>query len=660
MPALSPNIQLFNLKSEKCDYLNENVMVSVINLLDIQTNEINQLLIELLFYFEVINFKKFNKELYDSVFNSTNSLYNQYKKSFNYDFKILSIANFEKLIILLNKIDLTNRKNVILQIIQIIKNSQNKTLTKFHKSIMNTFKSINLENLFELNNLNNENILFLNSPLIFYENNLFENFKNKNVDIYDMFTENITLFKLFTDTCKDYKNFSIENKNYIQENCINKLYNLIICYSPEGIRNIIHAQCCDRIKNLKIRGTKSEPLILQLIMKSLQKNGEAIVIVPDSLLYSDSNQHIETRKYLLENFDVKEVISVEKENHSILHFYNSGISKEVTFQKLTINKNLKTIKSIDFQIIKNKDYILFSDKYNETSNNNVELNYKLYDYVDIVTKENSKNIYIQALNNNYLKFPKYVNENKEIELKFNDFELDDDSITLIVKDTSKCLQKYVNYYLYNSLKKDIQLITSGKLNKIDYNKLFDYKIAIPSIKVQKNVISYYDINYQLIQDNEKQIEMLNIMKTKFLNIILLKNENIQLQEICKINTSINKDTYIIVNKNSSLAGTVNLLTNDHKENNNFYYINDIQNFNKECLYFVLKHEEHSLKKLASLTQNINLSRKSLETFEIKNLPTKLQENIAEECKKYSNMIENLEKTNEHLLNINIFDIISSM
>ena len=37
-----------------------------------------------------------------------------------------------------------------------------------------------------------------------------------------------------------------------------------------------------KIKKLKLRGTKSEPLLLQLIMCSLNKNGRAVLVVPDS------------------------------------------------------------------------------------------------------------------------------------------------------------------------------------------------------------------------------------------------------------------------------------------------------------------------------------------------------------------------------------------
>jgi restriction endonuclease S subunit len=218
----------------------------------------------------------------------------------------------------------------------------------------------------------------------------------------------------------------------------------------------------------------------------------------------------------------------------------------------------------------------------------------------------------------------------------------------------------LNYYLFNNLIKDKNLITTGKLNKIDINLLLNYKIALPPLKIQKNVASYYDINNQLIEENQNQINLYNQIINKLINIVYSNVEKIPLQQICKITTSPNNDTFINVNKNSSLAGNINLHTKENPENTNFYYISDVKDFDKKCLYYLLKNEENSLHKLASLTQNINLSRKNLESFEIRNLSEKSQKRIVEECDKYSNMIDSLIKANEHLKNINIFDVLISI
>ena len=471
---------------------------------------------------------------------------------------------------------------------------------------------------------------------------------------------NISLLNMYNNFIGN-NNLNIQHNDFIRKNCINKLYDIIISYFPEGIKNIIHAECCDRIKNLKIRGTKSEPLILQLVMSSLQENGEAFIIVPNTLLFNDSKQHIETRKYLLENFNVIHVVPLNDCNNSLIYFKNNGITEFVNFKMLK-NNQLNIFKTIDINDIKLKDYNLFYEKYNDLENKkNLELSVPLSELVDVITNENINEIDLNL--NHYLVFSKYLNNEDDIKLLFNELILEKDTFILLVKDKNKCSQKYLNYYLFNNLMIDKHLITSGKLNKIDINLLLNYKIALLSLKTQKTVASYYDINNQIIEDNENQLLLYKQMINKLININTLININkISLEQICKIKSSPNDETFIVVNKNSSLTGNVNLYTNIHQgnihqENTNYYYIGDIKGFDKKCLYFLLKNEENALYKLASQTKNINLSRKNLENFEIKNLPEKLQKNIVCGCEKYSDMIDGLKQTNDYLKNINIFDVI---
>jgi hypothetical protein len=103
-------------------------------------------------------------------------------------------------------------------------------------------------------------------------------------------------------------NSNILSKNILIDDIIindKNTFDLIFLNMPSNIHNIIHANCCKKIKNLKLRGTKSEPLLLQLIMQSLNPNGRAVIIVPDSLLYNESIQLIDTRQYLINNFNIK-------------------------------------------------------------------------------------------------------------------------------------------------------------------------------------------------------------------------------------------------------------------------------------------------------------------------------------------------------------------
>jgi restriction endonuclease S subunit len=103
-------------------------------------------------------------------------------------------------------------------------------------------------------------------------------------------------------------------------------YDVILANMPFGLKGIKHADCCERVKALKIRGTKSEPLFLQLMMVSLNKGGRCAVVVPDGMLINSSECHNGTRKYLLEHFELKRIIKMKGQ-----FFMNTGIQPSILF-----------------------------------------------------------------------------------------------------------------------------------------------------------------------------------------------------------------------------------------------------------------------------------------------------------------------------------------
>jgi len=109
-------------------------------------------------------------------------------------------------------------------------------------------------------------------------------------------------------------------------------YDLILANMPFGLKGIKHAECCERVKDLKIRGTKSEPLFLQLMMVSLNRGGRCAVVVPDGMLANGSTCHNDTRKYLLDNFELKRVIKMKGQ-----FFMNTGIQPSILFFENTGN-----------------------------------------------------------------------------------------------------------------------------------------------------------------------------------------------------------------------------------------------------------------------------------------------------------------------------------
>ena len=147
---------------------------------------------------------------------------------------------------------------------------------------------------------------------------------------------------LFLQIFKNLDN--LYNTNPLLDNFNNKEYDVIITRLPTNIHGITHAETCNRVKDLKIRGTKFEPLALQLIMKGLHKGGRACVIVSSSVLSSSSICAVETRKYLLDNYEVEKIIELSNEN--VIYFKNSGrsttsIEYNFNFEKVVCTLDVK-------------------------------------------------------------------------------------------------------------------------------------------------------------------------------------------------------------------------------------------------------------------------------------------------------------------------------
>ena len=127
-------------------------------------------------------------------------------------------------------------------------------------------------------------------------------------------------------------------------------YDVILANMPFGLKGIIHADCCERVKDLKIRGTKSEPLFLQLMMVSLNHGGRCAVVVPDGMLVNSSECHDGTRKYLLDNFELKRVIKMRGQ-----FFMNTGIQPSILFFENTGNPTV----AVEFwDVVKGSDGLI--------------------------------------------------------------------------------------------------------------------------------------------------------------------------------------------------------------------------------------------------------------------------------------------------------------
>jgi hypothetical protein len=613
--------------------------------------------------------EKYIKNDYDIVFNENNekSLLNIAKNQFNFNLYIIDEYDFVEYYKYIIECKTHTFNNVLNDLMNCLKN--NKKYNIFYKNISEHFTNIELiEYIVKLANPQSvEKIANLCSGSGNFFIKTSEHFKNKNESINllkNMYgfeiNEEVMLWSLLNIyiSTKLMLNNNIIKSDIIHDNLFNDGYDLIFCDFPVAVRNIIHANCCSKIKNLKIRGTKSEPLILQLILNIMNKNGRAFLLVPDNLLYNESKQHIQTREYLLNNFCINKITSINKHYQnkeyrmSIMEIERKGKTNKINFTKL-ISKDNKLcedkLNTIDVDTIFKNNCILWNEKYNQVEEEITSINlFKLGDLVNIIYDENLNEKNINSLSGNYLLFPIYCNDNKKVRIIFDKLEtLGKDNMTLLVKDTSVCLQKFLNYYIEQRMETNILLYTSGKLNKIDIDKLNDKLIKIPSIKTQELIIKYFDLNNKLINVNKEQIATYMKLKENFIDLFNDKFDKIKIKDICSsIDYKPNKINSIMIQKNSNSAGTVSLSNETSIETTNIYYLNLKNNYNEKMMYHILKYNEKKLFNLANLNPTINLNKGNLENFEIQDYPIDIQEKIISQCDMYDKICSDLSDINK--------------
>ena len=104
----------------------------------------------------------------------------------------------------------------------------------------------------------------------------------------------------------------ITNPNISQLNTLSKRYNEentydLILANPPFKGSIDESEMSD---NFRIKTKKTELLFLELMYNSLANGGRCAVIIPNGVLFGNSNAHKDTRKLILENCRLDAVISM--------------------------------------------------------------------------------------------------------------------------------------------------------------------------------------------------------------------------------------------------------------------------------------------------------------------------------------------------------------
>lgn len=433
----------------------------------------------------------------------------------------------------------------------------------------------------------------------------------------------------------------------------NQMFDLIFFDLPYGLHNIIHANCCQKVKKLKLRGTKSEPLLLQYIMMSLNKNGRALVIVPDSLLFSDSVQPIETRKYLLENFNIKKIIQIDESFYrikgnkcSVIYFENTGKTKEINFSKVSlINANVveENITTVQINLIKNNIYSLYYKLYLETTNHNNKIKYeKVKDLFNIYT-DISK---ITNQSTDILAIDKYYKNNYSVQF-FNSIPEKEYAFYFVeIKEPNGFFIRYLEYFLKNRYEK----IVKGKMNQYDISKIENLEIPVLSKEKQSAISNYIELTNKIIQDNLDKILTINKLKSCIFDTIQL-DETTQIDQVCHIYISaeVSKNKLIGIIKNGLTAGTVYLVESNQPLSNNSHYL-DIKdnNYDIEYIYHYLKYKENKLLELAQLTPQPTISKSTMLSFNIPVMDLDKQSQILSYCRDFDNNISMYVQDNKNI------------
>jgi type I restriction-modification system DNA methylase subunit len=331
----------------------------------------------------------------------------------------------------------------------------------------------------------------------------------------------ITKMNLFMETGGNIFN-AVCKQDSLQNDVPSIGYDIILANMPFGLKGIKYADCCDKIKELKINGTNSEPLFLQLMMTSLNEGGRCAVVIPDGVLVNKTKIHNNTRKYLLENFELNKIIKMKGN-----FFMNTGIKPSILFFQRSGNKTndiefIEVEKDSRGNIVENvigivninkidKNYSLDFKKYQEKEEErripaDVSM-VKLETIVDMkngkvlssVDKEIGGQYKVMGGGMDYNGF--YSNYNRDGEtisvsksgassgfVKYhNDKYWAGDCFTLTTNDN--CNIRYLYYVLKNMEPRFMSISKNGMIDHCTFDTIKDFEIPLPSIEIQQQIVS---------------------------------------------------------------------------------------------------------------------------------------------------------------------------
>ena len=366
--------------------------------------------------------------------------------------------------------------------------------------------------------------------------------------------------KTFMDNiiCRDtlYKDMKISD-----EQC-ELMADILLCNEPMGITNLQHANCCDRIKDLKIRGTKAEPLFLQLFMEALNDNGRCAVVVPDGVLSNESNLHQGTRKKLIEEFNLVKVITLNDKEFflntgvqtSILYFENNGKTDKTIFSSISLDNDKlveEIIMEVDSDTLIKNNYSLFINKYKVSLENRIDgIEYKkLGDICEFLPKSKrpasfgkdigDSDFFTSSMKIKRCDIADYNQKsliigtggNANIKIGKN-FSCSSDNFILTID--NEITIKYIYYYLGCNIHLLQNGFSGSTIKHLSKDFVKELEIPIPSLEVQNDIVEQLDIINENNTTCQKQIDEFKKIMKCYVKTHTLFGEEKQLGDICEI------------------------------------------------------------------------------------------------------------------------------
>jgi len=377
-------------------------------------------------------------------------------------------------------------------------------------------------------------------------------YKNKifGYDI-DSDVKDLAFLNLFLETGEKFE--TLYQQDVLSQGLKHK-YKIILSNEPMGVKSSYNL-CCENIKQLGIKTNKCESLFLQLFSQQLDTDGRCCIIVPDGFLFSQFQ--LQTRKWLINNFNLKKVISIDGEffintniKTSIIYFINNGKTTNIEFCKLTSNLKENKITTVTINNL-TSDYNLLYENYifNGNINHHIKF-YKLNDICHFLPKSKKNASY----GKNVGIYPFFCSSKK---IKYCDnYDYDTESIIIgtggfanikfgtkfscsnhnevITSKDNNILNKYIYYYLENN----IDILEKGFHGSCIKNLSKEYikNICIPfvNLNIQSKIIENLDliskstmISNNLINLYKKQIKYL-------ISIFTQHKDKIKLSSLCNL------------------------------------------------------------------------------------------------------------------------------